>query len=65
MGFHGGSDGKDSVCNARELGSFPRLGRFLREGNGNPLQYSCLENFMDKGTWCATDNGVTKLHTTE
>ena len=65
MGFPGGSDGKESFCNAGELGSTPGLGRSLREGNGNPLQYSCLENFMDRGTWHDTDHGVTKLHTTE
>ena len=48
----GGSDGKASVYNVRDLGSIPGLGRFPGEGNGNPLQYSCLENLMDGGTWC-------------
>ena len=50
--FPGGSDGKASVYNVRDLGSIPGLGRFPGEGNGNPLQYSCLENLMDRGAWC-------------
>ena len=50
--FPGGSDGKVSVYNVRDLGSIPGLGRFPGEGNGNPLQYSCLENPMDGGAWC-------------
>ena len=45
----GGSDGKESACNARDPGSFPGLGRSLGEGNGNPPQYSCLEYHMDGG----------------
>ena len=45
--FRGGSDGQESACNARDLGSIPRSGRSPGEGSGNPLQYSCLENFMD------------------
>ena len=44
LGFPGGSDGKESACNAGDLGSIPGLGRSLEEGNGNPLKYSCLEN---------------------
>ena len=48
-GFPGGSDGKASACNAGDLGSIPGLGRSHGEGNGNPLQYSCLENSMDWG----------------
>ena len=52
MDFPGGSNGKASVYNVRDLGSIPGLGRFLGEGNGNPLQYSCLENPMDRGAWC-------------
>ena len=44
MGFPGGSDGKESTYNVGNLGSIPRLGRNPGEGNGNPLQYSCLEN---------------------
>ena len=43
-GFHGGSDGKESTCSVGDLGSIPRFGRSPGEGNGNPLQYSCLEN---------------------
>ena len=50
-GFPGGSDGKESTCNARDLGSIPRLRRSSGEGNGYPLQYSCLENLMDRGAW--------------
>ena len=50
--FPGGSDGKASVYNVRDLGSIPGWGRFPGEGNGNPLQYSCLENPMDRGAWC-------------
>ena len=48
MGFPGGSDGKQSVCNVGDLGSIPGSGRSPGEGNGNPLQYSCLENSMDR-----------------
>ena len=51
MDFPGGSDSKESVYNAGDLGSIPGLGRFPGEGNGNPLQYSCLENPMDGGAW--------------
>ena len=47
-GFPGGSDGKASTCNAGDLGLIPGLGRSPGEGNGNPLQYSCLENPMDR-----------------
>ena len=50
-GFPDGSDGKESACNARDLGSVPGSGRSPGEGNGNPLQYSCLENPMDEGAW--------------
>ena len=50
--FPGGSDSKASVYNVRDLGLIPGLGRFPGEGNGNPLQYSCLENPMDRGAWC-------------
>ena len=52
--FPGGSDGKVSAYNAGDLGSNPRMGRSPGEGNGNPLQYSCLENPMDGGAWWAT-----------
>ena len=51
MGFPGGSDGKESACNAGNLGSIPGSGRSPGEGNGNPLQYSCLENSMDREAW--------------
>ena len=60
MGFPGGSDGKESACNAGDLGLIPRSGRSPGEGNGNPLQYSCLENAMDRGAWWVTVYGVTK-----
>ena len=49
--FPGGSDGKVSACNAGDLGLIPGLGRSPGEGNGNPLQYSCLENPRDGGAW--------------
>jgi len=49
--FPGGSDGKVSVYDVGDLGSIPGLGRSLGEGNGNPLQYYCLENPMDRGAW--------------
>ena len=49
--FPGGSDGKESACNAGDLSSIPGSGRSPGEGNGNPLQYSCLENPMDRGAW--------------
>ena len=52
MGFPGGSDGKASVYNVQDLGSIPGSGRFPGEGNGNLLQYSCLENPMDGRAWC-------------
>ena len=50
MGFPGGSDGKESTCNAGDLGLIPGLGRSPGGGHGNPLQYACLENPMDRGT---------------
>ena len=53
-GFPGGSEGKVSACNAGDLSSIPESGRSPREGNGSPLQYSCLENPMDRGAWWAT-----------
>ena len=52
-GFPGGSDSKESACNAGDLGSIPLLGRSSGEGNGNPLQCSCLENPMNRGVWWA------------
>ena len=60
MGFPGGSYGKESACNAGVLGLIPGSGRFPGEGDSNPLQYSCLENSMDRGAWWATVHGVTK-----
>ena len=62
-GFLGGSDGKESACNVGDLGLIPGLGRFLGEGNGDPPQYSCLENSMDRGAWRATAHGVAKSRT--
>ena len=55
-----GLDAKESTCNAGDLGLIPGQGRFPGEGNGNPLQYSCLENHMDREAWWATVLGVTK-----
>ena len=57
------SEVKASACNARDLSSIPGSGRSPGEGNGNPLQYSCLENPMDRGAWWATVHGVTKSRT--
>ena len=62
-GFPGGSDGKASVCNAGDPGSIPGLGRSPGEGNGNPLQYSCLENPTDRGAWWTTVHGVAESRT--
>ena len=63
MGFPGGSDSKESTCNVGDLGSIPGLGRSPGGGHGNPLQYSCLENSMDRVAWWATVHGVTKSPT--
>ena len=63
MDFPGGSDGKASAYNAGDPGSIPGQGRSPGEGNGNPLQYSCLETPMDGGTWQATVHGVAKSRT--
>ena len=63
MDFPGGADGKESACNARDPGSIPGLGRSPQEGHGNPLQYTCLENSMDRGPWWATVHEVTKSQT--
>jgi len=63
MDFPGGSDDRESACNAGHLGSIPGLGRSPGEENDYPLQYSCLENSIDKGTWWATVYGVTKSQT--
>ena len=57
-GFPGDLDGKESACNTGDPGSIPGSGRSRGEGNGNPLQYSCLENSMDRGAWRATAWGV-------
>ena len=63
MGFPGGSDGKESACNAGDPGSIPELGRSLGERNGYPLQYSFLKNSMDRGARQATVHRVTKNQT--
>ena len=66
LSFPGGSDGKESAYNTGDLGVIPGLGRSPGEGNGYSLQYSCLENSMDRGAWLATVHGVTKeLNMTE
>ena len=63
MGFPGGSDGKEPVCSAEDPGSIPGSGIFPGERKGNPLQYSCLGNPMDRGAWQATVHRVTKSWT--
>ena len=65
LGFPGGSDSKASARNEGDLGSIPGLGRSPGEGNGNPFQYSCLENSMDGGAWWTTVHGVAESDTTE
>ena len=61
MGFCHISVSEESACNAGDLGSIPGLGRSPGEGNGKPLQYSCLENRMDRGAWQATVHGVARV----
>ena len=61
--FPGGSDGKESACSVGDLGLIPGLGRPDGEGNGSPLQYSCLENRMGRGAGWATVHGVPKSRT--
>ena len=63
--FPGGSDSKVSAYNVGDPGSTPGLGRSSGKGNGTPLQYSCLENPVDRGAWWATVHGVAELDTTE
>ena len=63
IGFPGGSDGTESACNAGDLGLIPGLGRSPGKGKDCPLQNSCLENPMDRGTWWATVHGVEKSQT--
>ena len=63
FGFPGGSDCKTSACNAGDLALIPGWGKSPGEGNGNPLQYSCRGNPMDRGTWWATIHGVAKSRT--
>ena len=63
VGLLGGTEVKNLLANAgdsRDAGSIPKLGRSPGEGNGNPIQYSCLENPMDRGAWSATAHGVAK-----
>ena len=63
VGFPGGSDVKESACNVGDLGSIPGSGRSPGEGHGNPLQYSCLENPLNRGAWWAMIHGITKSQT--
>ena len=65
LDFPGGSDGKESACNAGNLGSIPGWGRSPGGGQCNPLQYSHLENLTDRGVWWATVHAVTELDTPE
>ena len=61
QGFPSGSDGKESTCNAGDPGSIPGSGRSPGGGSGNPLQYSCLENSMDRGAWWAIVHGIIRV----
>ena len=63
LGFPSSSDSKESACNAGDLGSIPGLGISPGEGNGNPLQFSCMDNSMDRGAWIAIIYGVSKSQT--
>ena len=63
LGFPGVSDSKEPACNEGDLGLIPGLGRSPGEGNRCPLQYSCLENSMDRGAWWATAHVITKSQT--
>ena len=63
LGFPSGSGGKESSCNAGDTGSITGSERFPGEGNGNPLQYSFLENSMDRGAWRAIVHGIAKRWT--
>ena len=63
LGFRGGSDGKESACNEGAPSSIPGLGKTPGEENGDPFQYSHLENAMDRGVWWATVHGVSKSWT--
>ena len=63
QGFPGGSDSKESACNARDAGSIPGSGRSMEEKNGKQLQHTCLDNSMDRGVWQATVHGVAKTWT--
>ena len=60
--LYSSSDGKASACNAGDLGLIPGSGRYPGEGNGNPLQYPCLENFKNRGAWQASVHGVAVTH---
>ena len=62
MVFPGGSDSQETACNVGDLCSIPGSGRFSGKGHGNPLQYSCLENPMDRGAWQASPWGCTVRH---
>ena len=63
MSIPSSSIGKESTCNAQDPGLIPGLGGSPGEGNGNPLQYSCLENSMDRGAWWAAVHGAAKSWT--
>ena len=65
LSFPCGLDGKESACKGGDQGSIPGSGRSPEEGNGNPLQYTCLEISMDGGAWWPTVHGVTESDTTE
>jgi len=61
LGYLGGSNGKESTCNVGDLGSISGLRRCPGGGHGNTLQYSCMENTLDRGSWWAMINGITRV----
>ena len=63
MGFPGASAGEESACSAGDPDLIPGLGRSPGVGNGNPLQYACLENSMDRGAWWPSAHGIAKSRT--
>ena len=63
INYFGGSDGKENACSVGDLDAIYGLGKFPGKGNSNPLHYSCLENFIDRGAWWCTVHGVAESQT--